>query len=129
MYWQKVMKEVLNKNLTDQNFVFTNQGKISGIEPLTKNKPEAEQKKPVIKYNLGDKLKNIQFSQREAEVMILLIKGNTICNAAKMLCLSPRTVESYMKNMKRKIKVKTKSELISLIIDSDFLYNIQQSQR
>ena len=75
-------------------------------------------------YKLGNKFKNIHFSKREAECMSLLLRGRSIKGVAKKLAISHRTVEFYVRNMKRKLNCKTKYELIDLVIDSDFLKNI-----
>lgn len=80
--------------------------------------------KKLVAYGLGLKYGDIYFTKREAECMVLLLKGKTIDGVAKLLQLSPRTVEYYVKNMKAKIGCRTKFELIDLVHDSDFLKNI-----
>jgi len=75
-------------------------------------------------YNLGKKFKNIYFSKREAECMVHLLKAKSVRGVAKLLSLSPRTVEFYLKNMKRKLNCNTKFELIDLVAKSEFLDNI-----
>jgi DNA-binding CsgD family transcriptional regulator len=78
-------------------------------------------------YNLGTKYGGVYFTQREAECMILLLQGKTISKIALALQLSPRTVEYYLQNMKKKVSCRTKSELIGLVLDSEFLQNIETS--
>ena len=75
-------------------------------------------------YSLGDKYGAIYFTKREAECMVLLLKGKTINSVASLLRLSPRTVEYYIKNMKAKLGCRTKFELIDKVYASEFLDNI-----
>lgn len=72
-------------------------------------------------YGLGEKFKDVYFTKREADCMTRLLRGKTIEGVAKELDLSPRTVEFYIKNMKKKLNCKTKFELIDLVLESDFL--------
>lgn len=63
----------------------------------------------------------ICFTQREAETMKHLLLGKTIQRAAHTMHLSPRTVECYLKNMKKKLKCRTKTELIRKVADSQLI--------
>lgn len=80
--------------------------------------------KSLTSYGLGSKHENVYFTRRESECMVLLLKGKTISSVAKLLKLSPRTVEYYIKNMKSKLGCRTKFELIDLVYASDFLKNV-----
>lgn len=115
MYWNKVLSEVLNKQCS-RNFVFTNfkrevQKKSSGKSSKGKN------------YYLGEKFPGLYLTQREADCMLQMLRGKSIEGIAKAIELSPRTVEFYVKNIKKKLACRTKFELIDMIIDSDFLNN------
>lgn len=55
-------------------------------------------------------------SERELDALILIAKGKTAKEAARMLGLSNRTVETHIDNAKIKFKCNTKSELISLFL-------------
>jgi DNA-binding CsgD family transcriptional regulator len=68
-------------------------------------------------YTVGERYPGVYFTQREAECLYYLGRGLTIVSTAKMLELSPRTVEFYVKNMKVKVKLKTKSQLIEMAHD------------
>jgi DNA-binding CsgD family transcriptional regulator len=74
---------------------------------------------------LGSKYPEIYFTKREAQCMLLLLKGKTMKEAADILSLSARTIEYYIKNMKIKIECRTKSELIGAVIESDFIKFVQ----
>jgi DNA-binding NarL/FixJ family response regulator len=52
--------------------------------------------RPLTAYGLGTKYGSAYFTRREAECMVLLLKGKTINSVANILKLSPRTVEYYM---------------------------------
>ena len=58
---------------------------------------------------------------REAQCVYYLLHGCTIVNAAKKLQLSHRTVEFYVKNIKMKLNVMTKPELIAYMMRVNFL--------
>ena len=76
---------------------------------------------PMEVYSLGKKHANVYFTRREAECMLLLLKGKTIGAVANILNLSPRTVEYYVKNMKSKLGCRTKFELLDTVHASDFI--------
>lgn len=68
-----------------------------------------------IKY-LNQKLNvtgsEVYFTEREIEVLTLLVKGLTARQIAAALTISKRTVEHHLENMKQKACCKTKFELI-----------------
>jgi DNA-binding CsgD family transcriptional regulator len=53
-----------------------------------------------------------KFSKREQDCIKLTLQGQTMLEMAKTLGLSPRTIESYLNNLKMKLNCYTKSELI-----------------
>jgi DNA-binding CsgD family transcriptional regulator len=53
-------------------------------------------------------------SRKESECLFYFSKGNTMKEIAEHTCLSPRTIETHLKNIKNKVGCHTKSELISL---------------
>jgi DNA-binding CsgD family transcriptional regulator len=121
-YWDMVLKEVLNKDVPNQVFTFTNIGELKK-KNLEANKLVSRRKEVKI-YRLGARYKNIYFTRREAECMVWLLKGKTIRRVAMELGLSPRTVEFYLKNMKAKLNCQTKFELVELILESEFLSSV-----
>jgi len=74
-------------------------------------------------YYLGDDYEGIYYTKREAECLIYLIQGNTLVATAKLMDLSPRTVEFYVKNMRLKIGATTKTQLLNKIEETDFVKN------
>ena len=49
---------------------------------------------------------------REKECMSLIAQGYTMKNAAKKLCISHRTVEQHLRNVKDKLGLNTKNQLV-----------------
>lgn len=59
----------------------------------------------------------LHLSQRESECLQYLIQGKTTKSISKIMELSPRTIENYINNLKRKVGVNYKSELIEKALD------------
>lgn len=64
----------------------------------------------------GTHICDVYFSNQEIKCLQLLLSGKTIKLIGLHMSLSPRTVEYYLNNIKRKLQVKTKSELIEKVI-------------
>jgi len=62
----------------------------------------------------------LYLTSREAQVSRLIANGFTIREAAEQVSLSPRTVEFYLSNIRRKLGVRNKNELIRFLHDNDF---------
>ena len=110
-YWDILIDEILNKK---PQRLFTTPHK---------SKPKPPKRRTLKMYSLGKKFKDICFSKREAQCMIHLLRGKTIKQTATKIGLSQRTVEFYVKNMKKKVGCRTKIELIELVLGSAFLDN------
>ena len=115
-YWRIVLDEVLNDRAVRR---FTNKARQS-----QRRDKRAQAKCEIKVYKLGGRFKNIHFSRREAECMVEFLRGKKVNMVAEILSLSPRTIEFYLKNMKNKLGCKTKYELINLVINSDFLQEV-----
>jgi len=77
--------------------------------------------KNIKNYYLGEDYPGIYFTRREVDCLMCLLDSHTIVSAATILELSPRTVEFYVKNMRMKIGVKTKSDLLKKIRKMGFM--------
>ena len=53
-------------------------------------------------------------SQRELQVMLMLLKGHKVQDISDKLCLSPKTVSTYRHRLFDKLNVRTESELTRL---------------
>lgn len=68
-------------------------------------------------------MKAAHITHRERECLTYVAKGFTLKMIAKELGLSPRTVESYLRNFKERIGIKTKCELIMLMNNCNLFKN------
>ncbi len=80
-----------------------------------------------FQYTVGERYPGVYFTQREAECLYYLGRGLTITATAKMLELSPRTVEFYVKNMKVKVKLRTKSQLVEMAHDVGLMLRLNDA--
>lgn len=113
MYWNKVLGEVLSKQCS-RNFIFTN-FKEKQLKTVVTKTSKGKM------YYLGEKFPGLYLTQREADCMLQMLRGKSVDGIAKAIALSPRTVEFYIKNIKKKLSCRTKFDLVDKIIDSDFM--------
>lgn len=69
-----------------------------------------------INLNLG----NVILSPREKESLEYTIKGFTAKQIAKKLLISHRTVEEYINQVKLKLGVSTKQQMVQKVLDVSF---------
>lgn len=122
MYWQAVLKEVLNRN-SEEPSLFTNLRPESGIMVRKKNGEFDNQKI----YKLGGEYGDLYLTQREVDCIVRIIQGKTIVKIATELTLSPRTVEFYLRNVKSKLRCRTKAQLIEKIMQNNLLAAVKKS--
>lgn len=60
-------------------------------------------------------------TQREQEVLILLVYGHTNAEVAEKLCISDRTVETHRTNITGKLGLKSRADLVRFAIDNGLL--------
>lgn len=63
---------------------------------------------------------------KQEQCLFFLVRGKSIKEVAKILNLSPRTVECHLDAIKNKLKCQTKSDVIDIAINTDFLYYIPE---
>jgi DNA-binding CsgD family transcriptional regulator len=122
MYWQKVLEEVLQRKIRNR-FLFTNFVNGSRNDEI-KDDGIVYTRQPKKSYFLGKEFPGLHLSYREAECILHLLRGRSLKGIGKLLNLSPRTVEYYLKNVKKKLECRTKFELIDRILRSEFLKNV-----
>lgn len=74
----------------------------------------------IIKLTIG----SVVLSKRDIQTLIQLLKGSNAGEIASMLGLKQTTVESYLVNIKKKLEVSSRSELINLVIREQLLQKI-----
>lgn len=70
----------------------------------------------------GTFLQNVYLTQREEHIVRHLVRGKTAKEIARVMNLSPRTVEFYLINIKNKMGVVNKSDLIERCMDYFGIY-------
>ncbi len=60
-----------------------------------------------------------QLTQREREIAALLLKGRTYKMIAGELFLSENTVKTHIKNIYFKLNIKSKTELVNLMVKKE----------
>ena len=93
-------------------------------------KPKADQQRVYMRKGIcildGD-LDGKYLTKREAECMALLVMGKSCAAAARTLHLSVRTVEYYVKVLRRKLNCVDKSALIEKLVScTAFLNQLEQ---
>lgn len=66
-------------------------------------------------------------SLRESECLFYLLRGRTAKEIAKILAISPRTVEKYIETLKFKFSCQTKNNLVGKAIEDGLMNIIPQS--
>jgi len=78
-------------------------------------------------YTLTDLHCPFLLTEKQENCLFLLIRGKTIKEIAKMLKVSPRTIESHFVAIKTKLNCDYNAELIEKAIDSGFLYYVPKN--
>lgn len=78
-------------------------------------------RKQQISYILEDHYQDFSLPDRQSECLFFLLRRKTAKEIAKILKLSPRTVESYIEQIKFKLNCSTKSELIDKAINNGYM--------
>jgi len=71
---------------------------------------------PIHKLFLNIHGKEVHLSMQEFKCLAWISRGKTAKEVARIMDLSPRTVESYMDNVKFKTKIESRSKLIDLFV-------------
>lgn len=68
-------------------------------------------------------IKNTSFTSREIDCIQYTIQGKSAKQIASLLNLSTRTVENYIENIKNKMRVHTKYELIAKLVNTPYYHD------
>ncbi len=72
-------------------------------------------------YRIENYNSDLKLTTREAECLFLLIRGKSAKEIARFLEISFRTVEGYLENIKYKMEVSSRSELIAKAIETGLI--------
>ena len=111
-YWDRLVKEVREKNDCNAWFCFIN----VDLKP-----PEERKKERPTRYYLGNHYPKTYLSQREADCMMLLLRGHTVVGVSKELGLSIKTVACYTNSIKKKMGFKYIRNAVKHITQTDFM--------
>ena len=101
----------VNNNLNEalSTLIFCDKIKVAHTNHLLKN------------YRLDHYDKNLKLTQRETECLFLLIRGKSAKEIARFLKISPRTVEVYIENIKLKMKISSRSQIVDKALELGML--------
>ncbi len=75
----------------------------------------------VSAFRDNKKLPIVQLTDREKQVLQLVIKGHTSKQMAAILCLSPRTVDHHRASLLKKFKMKNTVDLVNHVISNSIV--------
>ncbi len=76
-----------------------------------------------VRYYLNPPFEDVYLTAREAECVYYYTLGFTLIDIAHKLKISHRTTEYYIANVKKKLRVRSKQELLSVLQQARFNYN------
>ncbi|MFT6834741.1 MAG: DNA-binding CsgD family transcriptional regulator [Francisellaceae bacterium] len=84
---------------------------------MKQNQLKFNQINELDKFTFISELYNLKFTSRELECITFLLKGNTSKQIANELNISFRTIEVYIEQLKFKLNVKSKNDLIRVLLE------------
>ena len=67
--------------------------------------------------DIGELKEKYRISEREAEVVRLLLSGKTNGEIEEVLCISPHTVKNHVYNIFKKLNISSRHQLLSMFVD------------
>jgi len=123
--WNDISDAVINKDKNPQRyrrvFIGSVDSPSSSIAKESLSITYSRTRREIKSYFLGESFNNTYFTKREAECMMLFLKGYTNSQVAQLLNLSSRTIEFYIKNMRHKTGCTSKANLIAAVAKTDFI--------
>ena len=96
---------------------------VEAIKAAQKGEPVLHPRvaKKIMQKAAGEKVVLEPLTEREMEVLALLVKGLSNKEIAENLYISPRTVKSHVSNILRKLDVKDRTQAVIKAIDNDLV--------
>lgn len=120
-YWHFILEEVAHYGDKNYRCKYSNLQETDVFTELNDDLDTPSSPKPKkIAYQLPEPFSHLHLTEREAECVFCMQNNHTIKSAAILLNLSARTVEFYLKNIKTKLNIRTKTELLNCLSNLDF---------
>lgn len=121
-YWTIILEEVHNYESQHYHCRYSNlQETDIFVEKMEEEQIKRTPQPPKITYSLPAPFSHLHLTEREAECIFCLQQNHTIKSTGVLLNLSARTVEFYLNNIKSKMQLRTKIELLNHLQNMDFL--------
>lgn len=75
-------------------------------------------------YRIGSHDNVFNLSTRELECLFFILRGRSAKQIGEIMCLSKRTIESYIENIKSKFGCNTKSDLLLIAITNGYINHL-----
>jgi DNA-binding NarL/FixJ family response regulator len=75
----------------------------------------------VSAFRDNKKMPIVQLTDREKQVLQMVVKGHTSKQIASLLCLSPRTIDHYRANLLKKFKMKNTVDLVNHVLKNSIV--------
>jgi len=117
-YFKSKASDIIKKQEQGPKSSYPKRFDISCIEEQSRNRQKFfdeinKNKKSLIANKDGSLIK---LTKRESECISILMKNKTVKEIGSTLNLSPRTVEHYIDNVKQKLGIRYKSELLDILL-------------
>jgi DNA-binding CsgD family transcriptional regulator len=119
-YWNNVLREVLNRDRPDASCMLTPLGSSQAAVRAPRKAAKSNCSSMRCMYFIGPSYPGVYFTRREAQCVLLLVRGYTLKEIGSRLGLSPRTIECYSRNVRAKLCCGSRSALIEAIVSSHF---------
>lgn len=96
----------------------------SMLDIFKEKKNKFLQETKVDKYIIGEGDAELYLTKREMECLYYLLREHTAKEIAKIIDISYRTVESYIENIKTKLRASTKKELVQYCNDTNLMQQL-----
>jgi len=80
--------------------------------------------KEINQHYIDEAYQQMTLSAKERQVLYYLVRGGSAKIIAYKMCLSPRTIEDYINNLKYKFNCRTKADVIRNVFESGIIQEI-----
>ena len=100
-------------------YAVARRGMRAGDPVLRKSGAQAQDADDALQRACASLRKRFDLSQREYEVMVLIVRGRNVPAMAELLCVSKNTVRTHVKRVYRALGVHSRQELIDFVEGSE----------